>query len=247
VVPPLVFYYPDDANVADIGDEKLVGRDLLVATSSANGETERDVYLPAGTWVDFHSNQWIDSGGEWLRAVPLRAGGIFQLPLYARAGAIIPEMLVDDITLNALGKRADGSIRDDLIVRVFADETLTSFTLYEDDGQTVAYQNGALRTTELSQKRHGSQVTVSIEPAVGSYDGAPTSRHFQVEVVIRDANATAVDVNGVVLERQPSQDAFDAAEKGWFNDGNGLVAAKSGPLSVSLRKRFTVQLASPTN
>src|SRR5262249_56625624 len=103
--PPLPLVYPDDPNVRQMADEKLLGRDVLVATVSTYGKTARDVYLPAGTWIDFHTNACLRSTGEWVRDVPTRVAGLFSVPAFARAGAIVPEMTVDDETLNALGKR----------------------------------------------------------------------------------------------------------------------------------------------
>jgi len=204
VFPPLVFYYQDDANVQQIADEKLLGRDLLVATSSADGQTVRDVYLPRGTWVNYHTNEWLSSKGDWVRTVPLRVNGLFQLPLFARAGAIIPLMYVDGQTMNALGKRQDGSTHDELIVRVYADEHPSQFTLYEDDGATIAYQGNAVRTTVISQQRASGKVTVSIEPAHGTYDGAPARRNNIVQIAGHDAVAVGVDLNGSPLTYRPT-------------------------------------------
>src|SRR5262249_55753604 len=157
----------------------------LVATVSTYGQTERDVYLPSGTWVDFHTHEWLDSAGTWLSRIPTRAEGLLRLPLFARAGAIIPEMTVDDQTMNALGERLDGSRRDELVVRVYADEEPTSFTQYEDDGTSIAYLQGEVRTTVISQERSADLVAVTIDAAAGSYAGAVDARDNVVELAAR--------------------------------------------------------------
>ena len=244
VFPPLVFYYQDDPNVQQTGDEKLIGRDLLVATSSTDGQTARDVYLPHGTWVNYHTNEWLSSNGEWVRTVPLRVDGLFQLPLFVRAGAIIPQMFVDGQTMNALGKRQDGSTHDELIARVYADAQQSQFTLYEDDGVTTAYQAGAARTTVISQEQSNGKVTISIRPAHGTYDGAPTSRNNIVQVVVRDAVAVDVTLNGSRLSHRTDDGGLDAAESGWTVAG-GLIVAKSGPLDVGAPKVFEILLEPP--
>ena len=59
-----------------IGHEKLIGRDLLVAVVASHGEYARDVYLPAGRWADYHSNEWFDERGRGARrraGLPRRA------------------------------------------------------------------------------------------------------------------------------------------------------------------------------
>src|SRR5262249_2402255 len=143
VVPPLALVYPDDPNVQGVADEKLLGRDLLLAALPEYGVTTRAVYLPAGEWVDYASGER-PSGAGGAHGGPGTGQGGSRLPLFARSGAILPEMFVDDQTMNAVGRRLDGSSRDELVVRVFAAPTATSFTLFEDDGETTAYQQGAV-------------------------------------------------------------------------------------------------------
>ena len=152
VVPPLLFYFQEDANTRTLGDHKLLGENLLVRTVTEPGITAVPVYLPAGQWVDFYSGAWLDSAGGWLDAVPVVADGLFRLPLFLRAGAIVPHMAVDAQTMNLAGLRRDGSTRDELIVQVVPAPEATTFTLYEDDGRSTAYQEGAVRTTELAQQ-----------------------------------------------------------------------------------------------
>ncbi len=236
VMPPLVFSYQSDPAVRELGDEKLLGRDLLVATESIDGSATRDVYLPAGTWTNFHTNERITSTGEWIRDVALRVSGVFRLPLFARAGAIIPEMVVDEQTMNAEGRRQDGSERDDLVVRVYPDETASSFTLYEDDGTTTDYETGAVRTTRIEQRETADRVTVSIAASSGTFDGALPSRVYSVEV-IPETSVLSVSLNGDPLTRRETRTSFDAAERGWYAE-DGVVFAKSGQLDVARRKTF---------
>ena len=249
VVAPLVVYHPDDPLLRTMSNEKLLGRDLLVASVSAYGITAREVYLPAGTWVDFRTQDWVDSGngsGTVLTGVPVRPDGLLRAPLYARAGAIIPQMFVDEQTMNAFGRRLDGSIHDELIVRVYADDQPTRFTLYEDDGISTAYQHGALRTTEIAQQRSGSIASVVIAPAIGRYDGAPEQRDNVVELAVRglgDTPPAEVTLNGIRLARVDSQAAFDSATAGcWYGPADGLLRLRSGPTAVGERKAFEVRL-----
>jgi len=162
VVPPLAYYYQDDPNVRGMADQKLLGRDLLIAASTDPDERTRYVYLPAGEWIDRRTGERYDSPGRWYGPFPLYVEGRFRLPTFARAGAIVPRMYVDEKTMNALGRRSDGSVRDELIVSVYADDAPSAFTLYEDDGETVAYREGAVRTTLISQLQGRKQVTVTI-------------------------------------------------------------------------------------
>lgn len=226
VFPPLALVFPDDPNVADMGNEKMIGPFLLAGGVAKHGESERGVYLPKGRWVNYHSGEWTTSNGGYVDGVPEYRGGLFKVPLFAREGAIIPKMFVDDKTMNILGKRRDGSRRDDLVVRVVPGADATSFTLREDDGETTAYLAGKIRTTKISQQLTGKRVTVNIDAANGSYDGAPSSRIHTLEVVLPDGRATAASVNGQSVP---------------FTQGDGnMVVVNAGNLSVSQSKTITI-------
>jgi alpha-glucosidase len=240
VMPPLVVYYQTDNNVRGMGNEKMIGRDLLAAIVAKPGETERDVYLPAGVWFDWHTNRRIDSTGVSIRKVPEFRNGLFRLPLYAREGAIIPLAFVDDKTMNAVGKRKDGSIDNGLIARIFAfvkAGSVNSFTLYEDDGATIAYQKGEVRVTEISQARKGNDLTVEVHKSQGTYRGAPTSRNNVIELVA-EGSVKKVNLNGNELSKFTNLPDFNRESSGWINLGNNTVLAKSGDTSVSNVKTF---------
>ena len=50
--------FPNDPQVANIGDEYMFGPAFLVAPVTDQGETSRKVYLPAGAdWYDYWTNQ----------------------------------------------------------------------------------------------------------------------------------------------------------------------------------------------
>lgn len=90
VMRPLWFEYPDDARTYLIEDEYLVGRDLLVAPVVTESVTKRRVYFPAGDkWVDWWTGKKYEGGKDADVDAPLD-----RLPLFARAGAIIPTIPV---------------------------------------------------------------------------------------------------------------------------------------------------------
>lgn len=242
VVAPLVYHYQNDPQVRTMGGEKLIGRDLLVGTVARHGETARDVYLPRGRWIDYHTNRWHTSAGEWVRDVPLYRDSVFRLPLFARAGAIIPRMHVDEKTMNIVGRRTDGSARDELLVRVYGDLQESSFVLYEDDGESIAYQTGAVATTTISQRGTREGAVVTVGATHGAYAGSPARRNNVVELVMESGEVESVKLNRRALRRYESREDFARAERGWFVVGDMTVLAKSGVLPVSARKRFEFRI-----
>lgn len=252
VFPPPVFYHQDDPSLRGIGHEKMIGRDLLVGIVARHGEYERDIYLPAGRWADYHSQEWVESTGRWVRNLPVYRDGIMRLPAFARAGAVLPKMHVDADTQDAFGHRRPGApARDELIVRVHADATPTSFTLYEDDGTTLRYVGDRPayphRRTPISQRLTSpGQATVTIGAASDvngpAFAGAIPDRPNVVELVVQDAEATGVTLDGASLPAHGSRAAFDAAASGWLSAGPNLILAKSDRLPVGQPKTFTFTL-----
>ncbi|MBZ0282160.1 MAG: glycoside hydrolase family 31, partial [Anaerolineae bacterium] len=108
VFAPMVYYFQDDLNVRTMGSQKMLGADLLVATVMGYSTDTIPVYLPAGGWFNYYTQEYIKSVGEWIDA-PIYFDGILRAPLFVREGAVIPLMKVDDQTLNVLGQRRDGS------------------------------------------------------------------------------------------------------------------------------------------
>ncbi len=249
VIAPLVMHYPQDENVREMGSEKLIGGDLLVAASTQYDRTRCRVYLPAGTWFDYHTDEPVpatdgsltSSAGRWVGSVPLYRNGLFTLPMFARGGAIIPQMFVDELTMNAAGRRLDGSTRDELRLLVFAFPEPTSFTLYEDDGRTVAYRRGKVRTTVISQQLSSNGCKVEIASADGDYDGAPDARGLFVKLVFPKAlNVAEVLLDGAPMPEIVSPDEFGKAAEGWRQAGPNVVFAKAGRQPVRNARRLGV-------
>jgi alpha-D-xyloside xylohydrolase len=127
--------FPDDPNVGDLRDEYMFGPAFLVAPVTDQGATSRRVYLPAGTdWYDYWTNERVH-GGQTIDA----SAPIDTLPLFARAGSIVP-----------MGEPVDNTSQIQKIakVRVYPGASGT-FVLYQDDGKTYAYEKGAGTTTNL--------------------------------------------------------------------------------------------------
>jgi alpha-glucosidase len=241
-VPPLVYYYQDDPNVRLISDEKMIGRDLLVGTIAQQGVNQRDVYLPAGKWINFRTGEWIDSAGQWLEGISAIQDGAFMLPLFARAGAIIPMMYVDENTLNSLGERSDGELHNELVVRIYPDDRETAFDLYEDDGYSIAYLDGAVMTTLISQQHRDDRIIITIQASLGSYQGAPIRRDHLLQVAIRQGRVATVRVNGLEVPAFEGAPQLDNASQGWTMEGDHLLVIKSGRMNLNEAKRFEVIL-----
>lgn len=84
VVRPLVLEYPDDPATYDLGDQFLLGPDLLVApVFDPDGRV--DVYLPDDEWVDFWTGERLQGPMTLQRDVPLDT-----VPIFVRSESVVP-------------------------------------------------------------------------------------------------------------------------------------------------------------
>ncbi|GGA48034.1 TIM-barrel domain-containing protein [Dyella nitratireducens] len=201
IVRPLTFDYPDDAQVRDDVDAWMFGDGLLVSPVVEKGQTEKDIYLPAGEWTDYFTGK-VYQGGQTLHyMVDSKTWG--DIPLFIREGAIIP-------TQPAMDYVGEQPVTE-LTVDVFPAEHATHFDYYDDDGSTYAYEHGVYYAQRLSAQRNTDGVEFSIDPPHGSYK--PELTYYLVKV-----HGVAAATAGS-LKSYANVDALQAAKgEGWAID-----------------------------
>ncbi|MCU0492711.1 MAG: glycoside hydrolase family 31 protein [Chloroflexaceae bacterium] len=198
VLRPLFYHFAEDTATYTIGDQVLLGPFLLAAPVCRPNTSFRHLYLPEGDWYDWWSNDLIEGPSDVLEHAPLE-----RMPLYVRGGAIIP--------CGPAMQHTDEKPLDLLTISVFPGNG--SFTLYEDDGATLAYENGEFCTTALSQRREGERLTVTVGTREGNF--TPHARRMSLRVYAIPAGSAVEHPNGV----------YDV-ERGtltleWEDDGRG--------------------------
>src|SRR5262245_46187693 len=168
-LPPmraLWLHYPDDSAAVKLGDEYLWGRDMLVAPVVTKGATERRLYLPDGEWYDFWTKEKVPGKCEVTRKVDLAT-----MPLYVRAGAILPLDPVRQYTAQPAGGPTT--------IRVYPGRD-GEFRLYDDDGESLDYTRGKYTWTRLNWDDRAKRLTIEPDGDAGLPLG---ERTFAVEVV----------------------------------------------------------------
>ena len=222
IFPPLVYHFPGDSNVRKLGDHKMLGDSLLTVLVAEHGAVSRDVYLPQGEWINYHTLEKHHSEGEWLREVPLYYRGVYRLPLFVRAGAILPMLKVDKETLNLEGRRTDGTdASHEFRLRIYRGDG--EFTAFEDDGKTISYREGWLQSAKVTQRTQGKTTRIQIGRTRGYYKGARWFRKHLVEFVSEQPVAS-VAFRGRKLELYPSLAELNKSRSGWVKlDGEILI------------------------
>jgi alpha-D-xyloside xylohydrolase len=180
---PLVMDFRTDARVADIGDQFMYGPAFLVSPVTEPGATTRRLYLPDAKWYDFWTGSVANGPNVVTAAAPLE-----KMPLYVRAGSIVP-----------LGPEVEWSTQkpaDPIELRIFRGAD-GNFTLYEDENDGYNYEKGVYATIPIHWD--DAKQTLTIGDRKGDYPGMLQSRSFRVVFVGENHGA------GISPEEKPDK------------------------------------------
>ena len=163
---PIFLEYPNEKDFDAENREFLFGRDLLVAPVLTETMDDIEDQFPAGEWYDF----W--TGAKFTNAKkPKRHLDLDQLPLYARAGAIIPEQpLIQNTT-----EIPDGPLE----LRVYPGSDCSG-SIYLDDGHTYGYEKNQFARVTYSCQATADAIAVKSQAREGSF--TPWWKQIEVEI-----------------------------------------------------------------
>lgn len=201
ILRPLLMDFVSDERAQNIPNEYMYGKSFLVCAVTEPMYTVRDslgngteldmsvakdypVYLPAGTsWYDFFQEKRYEGGQQIMRPVP-----IDELPLYVRAGSIIP-----------LGPKVQYALEkpwDALEIKIYPGED-GRFTLYEDEFDSYRYEEGRYTTIDFEWDETARKLAIGKRN--GQFDGMLKQRKFVVSVV-GSGKTQVVDYSGKPVE-----------------------------------------------
>ena len=214
MVLPMALAFPDDAEAARWEYQFMFGPNLLVSPVVERGAESKITYLPQGVWVDFYTGQVHQGGHTVVRSAPQSL-----IPVYVRAGSILP------MARPAYSTQNIDAASLELHVYPGADGC---FELYEDDGETYDYEQGASMHTLLEWDDAGR---LTIHGAQGGYHGSPEAR--DVELVVHGQQcAHEVTIDGHTAHVEPDATAACyTAQLGVLNIRTDSVAVIGAPLA----------------
>ena len=155
--------YPDDPTWDTCMKQYMLGDFLLVSAFT------KTVRLPEGVWIDFWSGKQMTGPAT----VPVTLGPTRGGALWVKGGAIIPVWPPCDHVEKAWSPEVG------LLVYPAKHGT---FTLHEDDGQSLDYRKGKFAETRLTCETLGKRVKLTIGGRKGSYAGMPKARNFTATI-----------------------------------------------------------------
>jgi alpha-glucosidase (family GH31 glycosyl hydrolase) len=186
LVRPIGFY-EEDHNMArydDIWDQYLWGRDVMVAPVMQQGVVSRDITFPEGTWVDMNNPARRYEGHTTVNyAAPIEV-----LPLFARAGAFIPQA---NYEMDNVGDYNP----DRLDIVYYLSDQPSTFVLFDDDlHSTGTLDNDKHRLINFIATPQGKTCYITIQ-GKGTFEGAAPGKDYRL-IVPAMSNPRKVKING---------------------------------------------------
>lgn len=174
LILPMYYEYPDKEEAYQVKNQYMFGSELIVApitTPRYKGinKAKIKVWLPDGIWYDIHTGMMY-SGNKTIYMYR----DIYSIPVLAKAGAILP------FTEEISGKQAEKN-PEHLHIKVFTGKS-GSFTLYEDDNESCAYEKGICVKTKI-EYIEAEEASLVIHKAEGKLNLIPEKREYLLEIV----------------------------------------------------------------
>ena len=184
---PMYYRSPEDERAYRYPNEYYFGSELIVCpitepTDKKTGLAGVRAFLPEGRYTDLFSDRIYlgDAETELFRDAD-------SIPVLAKEGAIIP--------LDCNDETNDWRNPENMELLVFRGNS--AFTLYEDDGESMAYRDGAFAETTFAVSEKCDCVGFVIAPAAGAHAVLPPFRNYTVSFRdVADAQRIAVRKNG---------------------------------------------------
>jgi len=168
-------------------EEFSFGDKILVSPVVNPGQLTKRVYLPKGQWYNYWSHEQLSGGQEHDISTPLD-----QMPIFIRAGAVIPEFPVMQYV--------DIKQVEVLKLLIYYTDTEVNSFIYEDHGDTFAYEQEIYLEKKFIVKGNKNNLIIN-----QSVDGLFTERYetykihligfpFSINKVAADDHSVAITV-----------------------------------------------------
>jgi alpha-glucosidase (family GH31 glycosyl hydrolase) len=187
--------------------EYMFGDEMLVAPVYEKGAVSRKVYLPAGNWINYWTGELLKGNAEHTIAAPIE-----QIPLFIRAGSIIP-----------MRKYAPSIEKgnNDMLHLHFYPGADAVFKMVEDDGISNDYLKGIYASTLIEQKKQLSNTLIKISRPAGAFKGI-NNRKWMLSIHSNKAPKK------VLLNKTPVQFEYIKSK------GITLIKTKTNPVTRAM-------------
>lgn len=155
-IRPMFFSNHNDTVLMQANQQYMFGPSLLVAPVTEKNKTTQRVYLPEGSWYNFHANE-IQTGKQWIETeAPLH-----QMPLFVKAGSVIPMWQAGNTAQSLMEYNAKASL--DLML--YPGTNNNSGYMYDDDGKNpnALYNKQAHQLIQWQYKYSNNSIRLELK------------------------------------------------------------------------------------
>ncbi len=221
---PMIFSFPEESVFIGNDDQFMFGDDLLVAPVLSEGSRTRELRLPKGIWYDYWNATRYEGGRNITVDAPLD-----RIPLFARAGAIIPTQQTVQYTSQAP--------IDPLTFTIYPTDLQSSVTWYEDDGLSFDYAHGVFLKRTLNQWNSENAVTLTISKAEGSF--IPSKRSVVLKFAGFGFTPKRIELGNRALKSIPTEEFRGSYEGWWYTRETKTVFVRL--LDAKIEQRVVIQ------
>ena len=165
-----MYYHYDCHEAFEAKNQYFFGSQLMVSPITQPADKRLNLAsvntaLPEGRWTDIFTDR-IYQGGQWVNLYR----DLDSIPVLAKEGTILP--------MYRSGVSNDLSLDQDLEIHIWRGNG--SFELYEDDGETTAYEDGIYTITTFTLEEMGSTLRLTITPPADSHGLLPQERKMYI-------------------------------------------------------------------
>lgn len=227
VISPMVMFDQADPYLRTIGSQVMIGPWIMVKHVMLPETSEVSMYVPKGSWRNFYDDVWLDQTTPGVVNLELNLKkDRMELPVWIHEGAIIPTYIFEtdkDEVKHALSEF-------DVQWRILPSAKQTTFTWYEDDGTTNAYQKtDAYQAIQVSQIKEKDRIVIAFTPKHVQFD--TSKMNHTIRVMMKDVR----DYREVTLDGQP----FD--RKAVKSRGSNEVWIEVGQLNTKEPTRIVLK------
>ena len=219
IMRSMILNYQNDENCyfTQAQYQFMVGDNLLVAPVLSETDNSKKLYLPDGKWLDWWTNK-VYEGKQWI----FIEAPIDQIPLFIKAGAIIPLQERE----NFVGEKKITQLE----LEIFPEQD-GEYNFYQDDGMSQEHAENKMYSITKFQLKSGNQIELNVTQTYNNFqsDIKNIVAHF------RNVNqVSSVEINGETLIKSSSIQELDQSSQGYYLDTDEHVLSVKFKNEVNL-------------
>lgn len=187
LVRPMFYDASLDSNLFNAGEQFMWGDQMLIAPVLEKNAATKNVYLPAGDWYNFLTEEKLD-GGRWLN----EKVNLENIPVYIKAGSFIPMFIPKNIL-----KNTNDYSGKEITIKYYPSATKTKYTLFDDDGHTNnTLKNGQYEMISFEKSGTDKHIIIQIRPG----NKKMMMTRTLLFVIAGDLPIALVKINGIAVK-----------------------------------------------